>query len=1069
MDVAVLGNVAYLADGTAGLRVVTMDAGPPFTLDCNAGALALTGSARGVFVSGSLAYVAAESAGLHAVDVSIPASPALVDSFDTTGRAYAVAVSGTAALVADDSGGLRVVDVSAEPAPVIVGHADTAGNAEAVAVAGATAYVADGDGGLRAFDTTEVTAPVELWACADSLEAMDVALQGDYGYVADSAGELRVLDVASPSAPVCDVGSCAVAGNPNGVVVDGTSAYVAAGEAGLAIVDIANPAVPSVLDTVDTPGSANGVAVAGGYAYVADGASGLQIVDISSPTGAAVVGSAETSGYCWEVALADGYAFVASGDAGLEVFDVANPLLPAPVAALALSGSAHGVALRENYAFVSVGGRGLVVVEVTDPENPAFVTSCGTPSVPGPSDLAIAGGYAYVADAESGLVVVDIISPYVALAALESPAMGQRLALTEPADGSGVAYIAAGQAGLQIVQVPDSEEATNPSLVRTNRTLGEVTDVALHETSGGTAYGYVTDASGRLSVMNIANPVNPYTVGSLVTSGSALAVASAQVGLSSYALVAGGYEGLSTVRTSVVSSPTEQSVADTPGWCSDVAATTLADDPFALVADGDAGLRLLDLSPVGTQPVTVFSEGFESSLSGWTQSGTVEWYTGTPRRGTHAVALRGDGSISRTISTVGYGRISVTFHLGAWVSADGEYVLAEWSDGAGWYELARIENGDTAEDRALYYYSVELASSADDNASFALRFSVSGDASDDYGYVDDITVLSESSSQPNEVAFYNTPGQASGVTAAESGVHDYALVADGEAGLRIIDVSSPGSPTEVGHYDTAGYAESVTSYGGNIAAVADGGNGLVLVNFTSPTAPFEIAHYDTPGWATDAQVLNGHTWVADSGWGLTILQLWYTFRDVLFGNWAFLEIEDITSLDNAIGNRITTGYPDGKYHPEITCTRDQMCVFIARAMNWVQWDETMTLDEALFLDVPAGHWAGRAIHACGGNNPDGIVVVFGYADNFFRPTAVVQRDSMCVFIARANEWVDPYDLMNTAPEIFPDVWAEYWCGTAIQACLEHGVVKGYPDGLYRPWLAVSRDQMAVFIWRAFLQ
>jgi hypothetical protein len=38
--------------------------------------------------------------------------------------------------------------------------------------------------------------------------------------------------------------------------------------------------------------------------------------------------------------------------------------------------------------------------------------------------------------------------------------------------------------------------------------------------------------------------------------------------------------------------------------------------------------------------------------------------------------------------------------------------------------------------------------------------------------------------------------------------------------------------------------------------------------------------------------LSNHAWVADTGWGLTILQLWNSFRDVLFGNWAFFEIED---------------------------------------------------------------------------------------------------------------------------------------------------------------------------------
>jgi hypothetical protein len=76
---------------------------------------------------------------------------------------------------------------------------------------------------------------------------------------------------------------------------------------------------------------------------------------------------------------------------------------------------------------------------------------------------------------------------------------------------------------------------------------------------------------------------------------------------------------------------------------------------------------------------------------------------------------------------------------------------------------------------------------------------------------------------------------------------------------------------------------------------------------------------------------------------------------------------------------------------------------------------------------------------------------------------------MCVFIARAKGWIVPDDPMDTAPQLFPDVVAHYWAGTAIQTCMAHGIVKGYPDGTYRPYLDVTRDQMAVFIWRAFLK
>ena len=54
----------------------------------------------------------------------------------------------------------------------------------------------------------------------------------------------------------------------------------------------------------------------------------------------------------------------------------------------------------------------------------------------------------------------------------------------------------------------------------------------------------------------------------------------------------------------------------------------------------------------------------------------------------------------------------------------------------------------------------------------------------------------------------------------------------------------------------------------------------------------------------------------------------------------------------------------------------------------------------------------------------------------------------------------------------PDVPAGFWSGTAIKACLDNGVVQGYdePDGSksYRPDDPVTRDQMAVYVARAWM-
>jgi len=56
----------------------------------------------------------------------------------------------------------------------------------------------------------------------------------------------------------------------------------------------------------------------------------------------------------------------------------------------------------------------------------------------------------------------------------------------------------------------------------------------------------------------------------------------------------------------------------------------------------------------------------------------------------------------------------------------------------------------------------------------------------------------------------------------------YAYVADGEAGLQVIDVSDPANPRRVGGYDTPGRAVDV-AVSGDYAYVADGNWGLQIL------------------------------------------------------------------------------------------------------------------------------------------------------------------------------------------------------------------------------------------------
>ncbi len=83
-------------------------------------------------------------------------------------------------------------------------------------------------------------------------------------------------------------------------------------------------------------------------------------------------------------------------------------------------------------------------------------------------------------------------------------------------------------------------------------------------------------------------------------------------------------------------------------------------------------------------------------------------------------------------------------------------------------------------------------------------------------------------------------------------------------GLRVIDVSNPAAPVEIGALDTPDCAYDVEVVG-DLAYVADSRiSGLRVIDVSNPAAPVEIGALDTPeSSARDVEVVGGLAYVAD--------------------------------------------------------------------------------------------------------------------------------------------------------------------------------------------------------------
>ncbi|MFB3879931.1 MAG: S-layer homology domain-containing protein [Armatimonadota bacterium] len=183
-----------------------------------------------------------------------------------------------------------------------------------------------------------------------------------------------------------------------------------------------------------------------------------------------------------------------------------------------------------------------------------------------------------------------------------------------------------------------------------------------------------------------------------------------------------------------------------------------------------------------------------------------------------------------------------------------------------------------------------------------------------------------------------------------------------------------------------------------------------------------------------------------------------TFHDVPFDYWCCAQV------DACVEGGIVSGYDDGSYRPTAQVTRDQMAVYISRAIAGGDSNVPAPSHNPGFTDVTTGHWAYKYIVYAVDQN-----VVQGYQEGDYRPSVPVDRGQMAVFVARAMVAPGGDAAVPDPPPspTFPDVPSSYWSYKHIEYCVAEGVVRGFEDGYYHPADIVTRAQMAVYICNAF--
>jgi hypothetical protein len=188
---------------------------------------------------------------------------------------------------------------------------------------------------------------------------------------------------------------------------------------------------------------------------------------------------------------------------------------------------------------------------------------------------------------------------------------------------------------------------------------------------------------------------------------------------------------------------------------------------------------------------------------------------------------------------------------------------------------------------------------------------------------------------------------------------------------------------------------------------------------------------------------------------LSFMDIATVFYDALYDHWAYPYIMRIYD------EGITQGYGDGRYGPEDSVTREQMAVFILKALNDVPADGYCG-SVAPFTDVLPDRWSCKYIKRLAE-----LGITSGYLDGSFGPVDPVTREQMAVFITRALEQV-PADGYCGTTSPFTDVPYSWWSCKYVKMLSEMHITSGYGDGRYGPGDPITRAQMAVFLSRAFL-
>ncbi len=102
-----------------------------------------------------------------------------------------------------------------------------------------------------------------------------------------------------------------------------------------------------------------------------------------------------------------------------------------------------------------------------------------------------------------------------------------------------------------------------------------------------------------------------------------------------------------------------------------------------------------------------------------------------------------------------------------------------------------------------------------------------------------------------------------------------------------------------------------------------------------------------------------------------------------------------------------------------------------------------------FSDVPQQFWASDSI-----SHMATLGIVSGFPDGTFKPQKGLTRAEMVALLIRSKDTA----LTKPSVNVFKDVGRQHWASQYIKASVDSNIVKGYPDGTFKPSAGLTRAE-----------